>query len=299
MKIDTLVLSGGGPSGIAYTGIFKALFERKILSPDLSGIQEIITTSVGILFAFSLLLGLTIPTIQEIVRRFDIKSLIHPEDISINDLLLDFGLYPTTGIRDIFQSLIKRVLNKDNLTLHELYEIKGIKLTVKVFNTTRQQIEYISHESHPTLSIITLAQMTTAIPIFFKPVNYEGNLYTDGGLRGSLPIEICQSENYLGVYVNGLSSDKLFTSGIGEVVPILRFMYSLLVEQDQIVYDVKNGVKNKRIIYIPIKLGLNFDLDDSLKQEVIDKGYEGATTHINEHFTESAKETPEHSCGNT
>ena len=141
--------------------------------------------------------------------------------------------------------------------------------------------------------------MTTAIPIFFKPVNYEGNLYTDGGLRGSLPIEICQSENYLGVYVNGLSSDKLFTSEIGEVFPILRFMYSLLVEQDQIVYDVKNGVKNKRIIYLPIKLGLNFDLDDSLKQGVIDKGYEGAIAHISEHFRESAKEIPKHSCGNT
>ena len=30
MKIDTLILSGGGPSGIAYFGIFKSLFENKL-----------------------------------------------------------------------------------------------------------------------------------------------------------------------------------------------------------------------------------------------------------------------------
>ena len=27
-KIDTLIISGGGPSGIAYNGIFKALVEK-------------------------------------------------------------------------------------------------------------------------------------------------------------------------------------------------------------------------------------------------------------------------------
>ena len=32
--IDTLILSGGGPSGIAYIGIFKALFEKNILTKD-------------------------------------------------------------------------------------------------------------------------------------------------------------------------------------------------------------------------------------------------------------------------
>ena len=29
-KIDTLILSGGGPSGVAYIGIFKALIENNI-----------------------------------------------------------------------------------------------------------------------------------------------------------------------------------------------------------------------------------------------------------------------------
>ena len=56
MKIDTLILSGGGPSGIAYIGIFQALFDQKILDEELSDIKELITTSVGILVAIPLLL---------------------------------------------------------------------------------------------------------------------------------------------------------------------------------------------------------------------------------------------------
>ena len=48
MKIDTLILSGGGPSAIAYFGIFESLFENKIINENLDGIKEIITTSAGI-----------------------------------------------------------------------------------------------------------------------------------------------------------------------------------------------------------------------------------------------------------
>ena len=55
-KIDTLILSGGGPSGISYIGIFKALINNNIIQSDLLAIHEIITTSVGILFAYLILL---------------------------------------------------------------------------------------------------------------------------------------------------------------------------------------------------------------------------------------------------
>ena len=51
--IDTLVLSGGGPSGVAYAGILKALTDYDILKRD--ELKEIITTSVGILFSILLM----------------------------------------------------------------------------------------------------------------------------------------------------------------------------------------------------------------------------------------------------
>ena len=71
MDIDTLIISGGGPSGIAYIGIFKALYDKKILNEDLEGIREIITTSAGILISIFILLKYDIGVLQEILLQFD------------------------------------------------------------------------------------------------------------------------------------------------------------------------------------------------------------------------------------
>jgi len=287
MIIDTLVLSGGGPSGIAYTGIYQALLDQNIIDKELTGIKEIITTSIGIFFALCLILGLDNKVLYEFIKGFDVSSMVQTDDLCIDDLLVDFGIFPTTGIQQMCQSLIKNMLHKEDCSLRELYEFKGIKLTVKVFNTTKKQVELISHETHPDLSTITLAQMTTAIPFFFKPVEYRGNLYVDGGLRGSFPIDHCPSENYLGIFINGLCTTHLFQeSVIGQLFPILDFMYSLLVEQDQVAYDMidKNIEEaNPRIICSDVSLGLDFDMDEETKDKIILQGYEETIKHIGVH----------------
>ena len=68
--IDTLILSGGGPSGIAYVGILKALEDKKIL--DKSKLKEIITTSVGIIFSILYLLDYNV--LQMLFEMYDIDN---------------------------------------------------------------------------------------------------------------------------------------------------------------------------------------------------------------------------------
>ena len=79
MNIDTLILSGGGPSGIAYIGIFKALFEKKIIKQGLPDIKEIITTSVGIIFSILYMLDLTQDQIKKIIHIILSRFLIQNE----------------------------------------------------------------------------------------------------------------------------------------------------------------------------------------------------------------------------
>ena len=189
-------------------------------------------------------------------------------------MLHDCGLYETIGIRKIFTSLCKNILHRDDITLKELYDFKPVCLTIKVFNVTNTQTEYISYKTHPTLSIITLAEMTTAIPIFFKPVSYNGCLYTDGGLRGSFPIECCQSQNYLGIYIDGA-----LTESITEICPIMKYMMSLLSETNPHLHK-----ETPRVIYLKVGLGLDFQVEDSLKLKVIQEVYQKTLAHIKEHL---------------
>lgn len=276
--IDTLILSGGGPSGIAYFGIFDSLFKNGIIKEDLEGIKEILTTSIGILTSFCLLIGLNMDIGKEIVLGYDIASMLDSETINMDDILVDFGFFKTEGIANIFKSILKNFKEVEDMTLKELFDISKTKLTVKVFNATQKRLEYISYETDPELSIIKLAEMTTAIPLFFKPVKYKGYLYVDGGLRGHFPIEECKSDNYLGIFIKGGCSPS---NTITELFPVLEFTYSLMINQDQVVYDIQNKKVNPRIIYVEVGYGLNFEMSVEEKEKIIQLGYTKTEDHIN------------------
>lgn len=282
MKIDTLIMSGGGPSGIAYIGIFDALREKGILKRDLSGIKEIIVASVGIIFAYLYMLDLPEESQRKIVMKASMFSMLNVDDLNMDDLLVDFGLFKTQKVRELIHIVTKNYFGKDDITLKELYEETKIKLTVKVFNATLKQIQYFSHENHPDISFLTLVEMAIAIPFFFKPIKYKDELYVDGGLRGHFPIEACNSKNYLGLFVAGGSVPK--DTGLFKLFPILEFIYSLMINQDPIVYDVNAGKNPKRVIYTEINQGLNFDVSQEDKDRMISKGYESALRHINEYL---------------
>ena len=70
--IDTLILSGGGPSGICYIGIYQALLEKKFLEKN--DINEIITTSIGILFSFCILIKIDLVILKEIILKYKMEN---------------------------------------------------------------------------------------------------------------------------------------------------------------------------------------------------------------------------------
>jgi len=279
--IDTLVLSGGGPSGIAYFGCFQSLFEHKILNENLDGIKEIITTSIGILSSFCLLLRLNMSIGKGIALGYDTIKMLDLESISIDDILVDYGLFRTDGIANIFRSILKNMKGIEDINLKDLYDLTKINLTVKVFNVTKKQLEYISYETNPDLSIVKLAEMTTAIPFFFKPVEYNDCLYVDGGLRGHFPIEECKSDNYLGIFIKGGCSPS---SALFELLPILEFVYSLMINQDQLLYDIRENIIDPKIIFIDVNRGLDFEITENDKLEIIQKGYDIADLHFKTHW---------------
>lgn len=275
MNIDTLVISGGGPSGIAYIGIFKALHDKKIVSEDLEGIREIITTSAGILIAIALLLKYNIGLLQELLLQYDLSKMITIENISINDLLFDLGLFDTSSIKDVVRSLVKNKYDKEDITLQEFYDRTQIKLVVKVHNCTDQVVEYISYENHPSLSLITLAQMTIAVPIFFKPIYYQDKYYCDGGIRGSFPIDKCRSENYLGLSViAGIGNVEVQEGSLLEAIPLLPHIMKLFSDSSPITED------DPRIINVDVSLGLDFNISMDKKKNIIQDAYNSTISSL-------------------
>ena len=263
--IDNLILSGGGPSGVAYAGILKALTDYNILKRD--ELNEIITTSVGIIFAILYLLDYTILQIEKIVLETDLTKLLNTDDLEIDDLLVKFGLFSNQQIGDSISSFIRHKCDKNDLTLKELYDLSSIKLTVKVYNVDRGKTEYFEYKNTPDISLIKLSMMTTAIPYLFQPVEFEGDLYVDGGLKGHFPIEACKSKHYLGLNVRGGTTNRS-NFGILKDLPLLKFTMDLMNDRDNNIDPDDN-----KIFTYHINGGLNFSLDINQRKSMIEKGY--------------------------
>jgi len=263
--IDTLILSGGGPSGVAYAGILKALTDYNILKRN--ELNEIITTSVGIIFAILYLLDYTILQIEKIVLETDLIKLLNSDNLELDDLLVKFGLFSNKPIGDSISSFIRHKIGKNDLTLKELYDYSKIVLNVKVYNVDLGKTEYINYMNNPDIGLIKLSMMTTAIPYLFQPVKYNDNLYVDGGLKGHFPIEVCKSKHYLGLNVKGGTTNRS-NFDILKDLPILKFTIDLMNDRDNNI-----DPDDDKIFTYHINGGLNFSLDIDERKCMIEKGY--------------------------
>ena len=54
--------------------------------------------------------------------------MINIEDLSINDLLFDLGMFDTSSIGDMVRTFIKNKYHREDITLKEFYESTQIKL---------------------------------------------------------------------------------------------------------------------------------------------------------------------------
>ena len=263
--IDTLILSGGGPSGVAYAGILKALTDYNILKRE--ELNEIITTSVGIIFSILYLLDYNIYQIEKIVLETDLTKLLNSDDLEIDDLLVKFGLFENKPIGDSISSFIRHKCNKNDLTLKELYDLSNIVLTVKVYNVDKGKTEYFNYKNNPDIGLVKLSMMTTAIPYLFQPVKYNDDLYVDGGLKGHFPIEACRSKHYLGLNVRGGTTSRS-NFGILKDLPILKFTMDLMNDKDNNI-----DPDDDKVFTYHINGGLNFSLDKDERNKIIEKGY--------------------------
>jgi predicted acylesterase/phospholipase RssA len=276
--IDTLVISGASTKIISFIGIFRALYEKHILSPDLNNIKHISCVSIGYFYSILLSLRISERFCYECILKTDFMNLLDLDSISIDSLIQDMGLIDHSKIARPIEIILKDILKKDNVTLKELYNKTQIKISVKCVNVTKSETYFINHETDPDLEVLHLLLMTTAIPLFFKPVLYNENYYIDGGLSGNLPIEgiDVKKDNYLGIYISGNKAIDFKK----ESVPILAFLNNMLT-----VSSTKLDLYLKRsIVLIMDEDSTQFEFTNQEKQKMIDNAYKNTILQIKDKF---------------
>jgi NTE family protein len=155
-----LVLGGGGSRGFTHLGVAKALLEKGIM-PDV-----ISSVSAGSI-AGALLADGHHP--DEILNILSSRSFFSFTRFSFSNK----GMLNLNGLR----KKIGKLLTTDRI------EHLKTKLFIAVTNLNTGLIEY-----RDTGPLVNLICASSGIPVMFKPIEIEGNLYVDGGLIDNLPI---------------------------------------------------------------------------------------------------------------
>jgi len=187
-----LALSGGGARGIAHLGVLAALDELGIRPARLSGVSSGAIVAAFYAAGWSprrILAELLVTNIPRLLRpAFSVFGLWQP-----SPLAGAFGLLR----HDAVEALFARHLGAD-ITFEDL----RIPLVIGTADLYAGEVVYYS--SGPLLRPLLAS---TAVPIIYQPVAYEGRLLVDGGLFNNLPVEPLTDgpdgcEKVIGVHTN-------------------------------------------------------------------------------------------------
>lgn len=186
-----LALSGGGALGLAHIGALKALEERELKPDYLAG------TSAGSIIGAFYASGLSVAEIEKIALSIDRKKTFQ---------LLSPTL-PRGGLMDAreFIAFMEEIVGKD--TLIEDLKLPFIAVAVDIRNGNTLYID--------RGRLVDAVRASISIPGVFKPLEANGTLLVDGGLRENLPLSALRNFKYdTLIGVNVLKKPQLKLDGI-------------------------------------------------------------------------------------
>ena len=260
-KYKGICLSSGGVNGVVQLGVLHEMF----MNDELDELSYFSGCSIGSIICFLLAIGYT--PIEILTHSCDKKFASQVTHINVMNIPSMYGLYPISIITDKLKelALVKLGYNpsfKDLLLLG-----KNLIITTYCLGSSNgdpipddEKYLFISADNFPDMKIIDAIAMSSAIPIIFQQVIYEGRIYIDGCCNTNFPIyeleyivpigepiigiTIKYKENDLSTlfgYINALLNISLTANDISRVssrtrvieLPIMHANYMLSITTTQ------------------------------------------------------------------
>lgn len=169
-----LGLSGGGSRGAAHVGVLKAFEEAGIVPQVIAG------TSAGAIVGSLYAAGVGVDEIFSFIKS---SNLFKAYRLS----------FPSNGLTN-FKYLSKKL---GEFIEEDAFEKLKIPLHVGTTNLETGKMEVFSSGQ-----LFKVVQAAGSIPLFFKPVEINGQLYVDGGAMNNFPVQAIRDHCELLVGVN-------------------------------------------------------------------------------------------------
>lgn len=187
-----LVLSGGGAKGFAHIGALKVIEEAGLPIDYIAG------TSMGSIIGGLYAIGYSPETMVQLVKEQNWNAImsdkIPHKYISIDDKMLDRHYLATFPFRD------KKIQMKSSIYDGEMINLLLARLTspaYKIRNYNDLYVPYLcvaadleSAEAYEMTkgNLQRSIRASMSIPFYFSPIEIDGRLLVDGGLRNNFPV---------------------------------------------------------------------------------------------------------------
>lgn len=271
-KYDTICLSGGGIKAFSFIG--SLYYIEKYYNFNINKINKFVGTSAGAIYCYFFSLGYTPSEIKDFILSFNFSKV--NSETSITTLLEEYGLIDGSKMTFLLSQFLKNKYDLDDITFDELYKLTNKELYIIGTNYTKNLEKCFSHKHTPNISVLTALRISISIPVVFKPYLLDNDYYIDGAFKNNFPINYCNQDTTLGMYIKYSVNNKL-----NSVLDLILGSFNILNDS----LSEKNNFNNINIITIidnnsKVENNAQFDLTVEDKLRFIELGITCVKLHI-------------------
>ncbi len=238
-----LALSGGGARGIAHIGVIKALREAGIEPEQVAG------TSAGAIAGVLWASGMSAGNMLEFIRKTSVYKLIRAH-------IPYWGLISLQYLKERIQEVVPG----------DRFEDLQHPLSITTTNLLTGKCEYFS--SGPLSDIVCAS---SAIPLIFKPIKWNGAVYVDGGVVNNLPVDALRGKVDLIIGVNVMPEETLTLQDLNNLFQVGTRTFEL-----SILANSRESMEKADLIIEPSGLRTFSMFNMSKFEPIYQLGYEAA-----------------------
>jgi predicted patatin/cPLA2 family phospholipase len=239
-EIGTIVINGGGTIFFNAYGALKQANLSGVWSHD--SVKSYYATSAGGILAIMLALQYSWEELDDYIIKRPWYNVWKFNIMNIFDYYKNRGIYGIEVLQDTFEPLLKGKDLELNVSLKDFYGATGKTIYFYSVKLSTFEIVEFSHKTHPNMEVLTALHASAALPILFKPTEYDGELYTDGGFLINYPLAKCPDDpaTILGIR-NVYTASNANVNEVQGMFEYLSYILNIVTNKNQCLPTVKPG----------------------------------------------------------
>jgi len=268
-EFDTVVISGGGVSGMVCLGSLQYAYDNFLLN----SLENFIGTSAGSMIAFFIIIGYS-PV--EIIGYICVEQILEKfEDFNLVSMTNGKG---AMSFSMIYEQLEKMTIKKIGYipTFKDLFQKFGKKLVCVTFNLTENKPEYISVDTYPDMPVLLAIKMSSNLPLIFENFKYGNSYYIDGGISDNFAIDIGDKmgKKVLGLYLCSESRKNSIEPNANMMEFVYKLLFIPILQSEKM--KIESVSSKCKIVYLKHEGNkfYNFKMKTSEKLDLFSHGYD-------------------------